>query len=100
MAFKADEQQPFLGYELAQGRDYSEDTAARIDHDVQRLLGEIHEQVRSLLTDARQRLDKLVDALLREETVGRDELTRILGPRQEPPPEQQDGHPAPNSPIK
>jgi cell division protease FtsH len=33
-AFQADEEQPFLGYELAQGRDYSEDTAARIDRDV------------------------------------------------------------------
>ena len=38
MAFNSDEEQPFLGYELAQGRDYSEETAAHIDQDVQRLL--------------------------------------------------------------
>jgi cell division protease FtsH len=81
VAFKADEQQPFLGYELAQGRDYSEATAAQIDHEVQQMLEETHERVRRCLTDSRARLDALVEKLLQEETVGADELTHILGPR-------------------
>ena len=38
VAFQADEEHPFLGYELTQGRDYSEATAARIDEELQRLL--------------------------------------------------------------
>jgi cell division protease FtsH len=84
IAFQADEQQPFLGYELAQGRDYSEATAAQIDQDVQRLLRERHEAVQGLLTSARDKLDQLVQALLKEETVDQDELTRVLGPRPEP----------------
>jgi cell division protease FtsH len=81
IAFRADEQQPFLGYELAQRPDYSEATAAEIDSEVRRLLEEAHEEVRRRLTAARERLDNLVGALLREETVGLDELHRILGPR-------------------
>jgi cell division protease FtsH len=81
VAFKTDEQQPFLGYEISQGRDYSEATAARIDQEVSRLLQETHDGVRRCLTDSRERLDRLVEALLREETVGSDELNRILGPR-------------------
>lgn len=81
VAFQADEQQPFLGYELAQGRDFSETTAAKIDQDVQRLLEERHEAVCQLLTGARDRLDELVKALLQEETIDQDDLTRILGPR-------------------
>ncbi len=80
LAFRTDEQQPFLGYEMAQGREYSEATAARIDRDVERLLGESHERVRSLLAAARDRIDALVEALLREETVDAAELKRILGP--------------------
>jgi cell division protease FtsH len=84
VAFQADEEHPFLGYELAQGRDYSEATAAHIDQDVQRLLEEHHEAVRRLLTNARERLDQLVQALLHEETVDQDTLARILGPRPEP----------------
>jgi cell division protease FtsH len=82
-AFQADEEHPFLGYELAQGRDYSEATAARIDQDVQRLLEEGHEAVYRLLADARENLDELVSILLQEETVDRDTLVQILGPRPE-----------------
>jgi cell division protease FtsH len=79
LAFRADEQQPFLGYEMAQGRDYSEDTAARIDRDVARLLDEAHARVRTLLAGSRDKLDALVEALLREETIDADQLRRILG---------------------
>ena len=81
IAFRADEQQPFLGYELTQRPDYSEATAAEIDGEVKRLLEEAHEEVRRRLMAAREPLDRLVEALLKEETVELDELTRILGPR-------------------
>jgi len=83
MAFQTDEQQPFLGYELTQGRDFSEATAAQVDRDVQRVLQEQHEVVQSLLTSARDPLDRLVEALLHEETIDQLELARILGPRPE-----------------
>ncbi len=83
VAFQADEEHPFLGYELAQGRDYSEATAARIDQDVHRLLEERHEAVSGLLANARERLDQLVSTLLQEETIDQDTLVQILGPRPE-----------------
>ena len=83
VAFQADEQQPFLGYELAQGRDFSEATAARIDQDVQRVLQDRHEVVHSLLIGARDQLDRLVEALLHEETIDQDDMTRVLGARPE-----------------
>jgi cell division protease FtsH len=91
VAFKTDEQQPFLGYEISQGRDYSESTAARIDQEVRELLEETHRIVTRLLTDARERLDRLVSALLSEETVGADQLVTILGPRPVVQPER-DGY--------
>jgi cell division protease FtsH len=81
MAFQADEQQPFLGYSLAQGRDYSEDTAARIDQNIRSILEERQELVRGLLTGSRDKLDRLVQTLLQEETVAEDALTQILGSR-------------------
>ncbi len=81
IAFRADEQQPFLGYELAQRQDYSEATAAEIDLEVRGLLEQTHEQVRRRLTDSRPYLDRLVETLLEEETVGLDKLTEVLGPR-------------------
>jgi cell division protease FtsH len=93
-AFKTDEQQPFLGYEISQGRDYSEDTAARIDDEIRQLLEDIHQDVLRRLTGVRDRLDLLVNRLLTEETVGADELERILGARAAAPgiPAAIDGH--------
>lgn len=83
VAFKTDEHQPFLGYELSQGREYSEATAARIDQEVQRLLEERHKTVQELLARERAKLDRLVESLLHEETIGQDALAEILGPRPE-----------------
>ncbi len=82
-AFQADDQQPFLGYELAQGRDYSEDTAAQIDQDVRRLLEEAHQDANRLLRGTHHLLDRLVAALLQEETIEQEELLKLLGPRPE-----------------
>jgi cell division protease FtsH len=81
MAFESDEEQPFLGYELSQGRDYSEETATRIDEEVERLLNERHEVAHQSLSGQREALDALVQHLLSEETVEQEELERILGPR-------------------
>ncbi|HXP92942.1 MAG TPA: cell division protein FtsH, partial [Candidatus Binatia bacterium] len=81
IAFKSDESQPFLGYELSQNREYSEATAARIDQDMQRLLDEAHEYARQCLNSARTQLDQVVELLLKDETVKAPELTRILGPQ-------------------
>jgi cell division protease FtsH len=83
VAYQTDEQQPFLGYELTQGRDFSETTATRVDQDVQQLLQERHETARRQLTGARDKLDDLVEALLHEETIDQDELAQVLGPRPE-----------------
>jgi cell division protease FtsH len=81
VAFRADEEQPFLGYELAQGRDYSEHTAARVDQEVQELLEKSHENASRLLTEKRAELDRLAETLLHEEAIDQDELAQILGPR-------------------
>jgi cell division protease FtsH len=81
VAFKTNEQQPFLGYDLSQGREYSESTAAKIDHEVQALLDESHNAAYRLLNSAREKLDRLVDSLLRDETIGQEILAEILGPR-------------------
>jgi len=80
-AFDYHDEQPFLGYQLSQGRDYSEATAARIDEEIEHLLEERQDVVRSLLMNARDRLDRLAEALLREESIGDVELRELLGPR-------------------
>ena len=80
-AYESSSEDRFLGYELGQGRPYSEETARRIDAEVNRLLAESHAAVLELLSSARDRLDGLAQALLERETVGGDELVHLLGPR-------------------
>ena len=63
MALASDENTPFLGYEIAQGREYSEATAARIDQDVQSLLEERHLFVRKLIEGEISKLDLLARIL-------------------------------------
>jgi cell division protease FtsH len=81
MVTSGDSDQPFLGYELAQGREVSEQTAAQIDQDVQMLLDSCSKVAHHILLSERDKLDHLVDALLQEETLDVDAINKILGPR-------------------
>jgi len=81
VAFEAGEEQPFLGYQLSRGRDYSEATAARIDEDLEHVLADRRDAVRRLLADHRDALDRLAARLLRDETVTHDSLVAVLGAR-------------------
>ncbi len=81
VALQADDEQPFLGYELSQGHEYSEWTAAKVDQAVRGLLDERHAAARILLSDAREKLDRLAQLLLQEETVDEETLSGCLGPR-------------------
>ena len=84
MAVTSDEEQPFLGYELSQAREVSEKTASRIDENIQRLLRDRYDFVRNLLIQHRAGLDNLAQALLKDETIDRDGVEQVLGPRTYP----------------
>ena len=79
--FSGNEEQPFLGYAIAQGREYSEVTAARIDGNIRELLDTTHAAVRARLSESRGLLDRLAAELLQKETIGISELSSILGAR-------------------
>lgn len=81
MSLDADDAQPFLGYELAQGRSFSEATAAQVDQGVQQLLRKRYEYTCHCLAEHRNALDALVDALMEHETVTQDEMSNLIGPR-------------------
>ena len=82
MTLDLDQEQPFLGYEIAQSRSYSEETAARVDEEVQKLLEDRFAYTRSCLEEHRSELDKLVKALMEHETITQESLEEILGPSQ------------------
>jgi len=81
MTLDVDEEQPFLGYEIAQARGFSENTAAQVDEKIQKLLNDSYEYTRKCLTDHRASLDALVEALMEHETVTQDDLEKLFAAR-------------------
>jgi cell division protease FtsH len=65
---------------LLEARAYSEQTAATVDAEVQRLLREAHERARATLARELRVLDQLAAQLLERETLHREDLDALLGP--------------------
>ncbi len=61
-----------------QPRVYSEATAQRLDAEVERLMTQAHQQARSVLTEHRDALDRLAQALLQEEVLEREQVLAIV----------------------
>lgn len=75
-----DEDAPlFLGREIAQHKDISEDTAKKIDNEILSILGDCMKKAKSLLTEHRDQLDKLANELIAKETLDDREVRELLG---------------------
>jgi cell division protease FtsH len=81
MSFRIGEEHVFLGKEIQEPRDFSEETAFIIDEEVQRLLREADQRAFELLEQHRDDLDKLVENLLQKEELHKEEIDEILGKR-------------------
>jgi cell division protease FtsH len=68
----------FLGRDLGERRNYSEQMASLIDDEVRRFVEEAREVARKILTERRVILGQLADRLISEETVEGGELDRML----------------------
>lgn len=72
------EENPFLGRELTEQRDYSEEVAEALDGEVQRIVNDQHDRVRNILRIHRLRLDAVAEALLARETLDEEEFVNIF----------------------
>jgi cell division protease FtsH len=79
VAYGQEEEPIFIGKEIAQHKDYSEDTAMRIDAAIKNILESALSRVTSLLTEHRDQLEKLAAALVARETLSDSEVRELLG---------------------
>jgi cell division protease FtsH len=79
LTFGKKEEQIFLGREISQHRDYSEDTAIKIDHEVKSIILTANKIVKKILSEHIEHLKTLAQALLDRETVVLEEIQVILG---------------------
>ena len=76
LTFGKNEEQIFLGREIAQHQDYSEDTALKIDQEVKRFVTDNYERAHELLIrTASRRCIKIADALLAREVLDADQVS-------------------------
>lgn len=80
VSYKLAEDDPFLGRELHQHRQFSEDTMRVIDEEVAKLLHSAAERAHELLTSNREKLESLKERLLVREELGEHEITELIGP--------------------
>jgi cell division protease FtsH len=109
LTFGKKEEQIFLGREISQHRDFSEDTAIKIDQAVRRLVSEQYDRARSIITENRDTMIRLAESLLERETLDGVQIRRIVAGLpldDEPPPTSGEGEPRPQlkepatSPLK
>jgi cell division protease FtsH len=79
LAYGKKEEQIFLGREFATHKDYSEDTAKRIDQEVTKLVSSSYERAKQLLIDHMDLLNKIASELLEKEVLNTAELDAIVG---------------------
>ena len=70
----------FLGREISEQRNYGEEIARQIDHEVRRLVNEAYERARQTLVEHRDKLEMVARRLLEAETIGADEFKTLMAP--------------------
>ena len=78
LAFGKKEEAIFLGREIAQHRDFSEDTAIQIDKEVKRIVNGAYDRARGILTENRDTLERIAQALLDREVLDATEVKLII----------------------
>ena len=78
LTFGKKEEQIFLGREIAQHQDYSEDTAIRIDHEIKRFVTSNYERARAVLEQHKPALARIAEELLAREVLDAEQVRRIL----------------------
>lgn len=77
IVFGEQREQVFLGRDLGHERNYSEDTAEKIDREVHRIVTDAYDDVVKLLSENMDFLHKMAEALLEYETIDHDDVVSL-----------------------
>ena len=76
--YGSDEDEVFIGRDLAHARNYGEQTAALIDSEVKRIIDESYGKAKELISAHMDVLHKCVELLLEKEKIGREEFEALF----------------------
>lgn len=86
MTFGEREELVFLGREISEQRNYSEDVAELIDDEVRSIIDQAYDKARQLLEAHHKELNLLAKALMEKETINREEFVALMEGTPPPPP--------------
>lgn len=75
---------PFLGRDIFEDRNYSEEVARLIDEEVKTIIETNYNRAKEILQENRDKLDELVEILLQKETLGKEEIDSLLSDGKNP----------------
>ena len=78
ITFKGEEEEVFLGKEIASRPHYSDEIASAIDEEVHNIIMDSYEMARKILLKNKKNLADLANELMIKETLGREEILKIL----------------------
>ena len=85
LAFGKKEEQIFLGREISQHRDFSEETARQIDLEVRRIIDEAYQSAHSILEANKDPMHRIAAALIERETIDAEEVRLLFEGKELPP---------------
>ncbi len=78
IAWGSEEEEVFLGKQLSQMKNYSEETASEIDKQVKIIVSQCYSRAKEILLKYRDKMDSIAEILLEKETIQGEELNRLL----------------------
>ena len=76
--YGSDENEVFIGRDLAHARSYGEEVASEIDSEVKRIIDECYEKARQIILSKEEVLHKCCTLLIEKEKIGRDEFDALF----------------------
>ncbi len=97
LTYSEDEGEVFLGRSVTQHKQVSDETAHTIDQEIRHVIDSNYERARQILTEHRDKLDTMAEALMKYETIDESQLKDIMAGKEPNPPEDWDSQDPPHT---
>ena len=87
LTYDEEEDEVFLGRQVTQHKHISDETHRQLDKEVRRIIDQAYEAARRILTENRDKLELMTDALMRYETIDVKQIDQIMNGQEPDPPE-------------
>jgi len=97
MTYSEEEGEVFLGHSVTQHKNVSDETSHIIDEEIRAIVDRNYERANSILTENMDKLHCMADALIKYETIDKEQIDDIMSGNSPRPPKDWDDHPTSGS---